>query len=97
MEERDKQREQSIELLEQKAKVLRHVADTAHGIEADPANRARGEDLELQAESGLGATESAISCFPARCGTLFATRSSSGTLRSVKKVSGALSNRAPTP
>lgn len=60
MDERGKQREQSIEVLEQKAKVLRHVADTAHRIVGDPASRALGEDLELQAESDLGATESAI-------------------------------------
>jgi hypothetical protein len=60
MDERGRQRDESIEVLEQKAKVLRHVADVAHHIDGGAENRARGEDLELQAESDLGATESAI-------------------------------------
>ena len=60
MDERARQRDQSIEVLEQKASVLRHVADTVHRIGGDSANRARAEDLELRAESDLGATESAI-------------------------------------
>jgi hypothetical protein len=60
MDERGRQRQESIDVLEQKAKVLRNVADMAHRIDGDPASRARGEDLELQAESDLGATESAI-------------------------------------
>ena len=60
MDDRETAHQESIEVLEDKVDALKRVAKTAQSIDSNPQRRAMGEQIEIEAESEIGATEMAI-------------------------------------